>query len=173
MLKYINTLQLKDKNILEPGAGSGLTAIFCAKQNAYVTATDINKTAIENIKINATVNNISMNIIYSDLFENIPFQVFDYIIINPPYYKRKPLTEEQFAWYCGENGEYFDNLFQNVHSYISDKSTILMVLSEDCDIEMIRKKAAENKLTFAEIVKKRIWFETNYIFSIQITAFHP
>ena len=44
---------------------------------------------------------------------------------------------------------------------------------DGCDIEMIRDKAIENKLSFTEKIKKRIWFETNYIFSLQMSAFHP
>jgi release factor glutamine methyltransferase len=38
---------LKNKHVLELGAGSGLIAIKAAKEGALVTATDINPVAIE------------------------------------------------------------------------------------------------------------------------------
>src|SRR6476620_7758593 len=88
LLKYLDQYPLKGKTFLELGAGSGLIAISASKKGANVTATDINPIAVKFLKKNAESNNIHMNIIHSDLFQNITFQHFDFIAINPPYYKK-------------------------------------------------------------------------------------
>jgi release factor glutamine methyltransferase len=64
LLRYINQFFLQQKTFLELGAGSGLIAIYAAKKNAIVTATDINPVAIEYLKKNSDVNNVSITIIH-------------------------------------------------------------------------------------------------------------
>ena len=55
LLQYINQFSLQQKTFLELGAGSGLIAIYAAKKNAMVTATDINPVAVEYLKKNSEV----------------------------------------------------------------------------------------------------------------------
>ena len=107
LLQYITKLPLNKKNFLELGCGSGLISIAAAKKGAKVTATDINSMAVEYMEKNSRQNSVGMEIIRSDLFQSIPKQEFDIIAINPPYYKKQPLTEQDHAWFCGVNGEYF------------------------------------------------------------------
>src|ERR1043165_7777238 len=90
LIRCIKKLNLTNKTFLELGAGSGLISIFAAKRNANVTAIDINPIAIEYLKSNAEKNNVSLNIIRSDMFANVPKLAFEIIIIAPPYYKRDP-----------------------------------------------------------------------------------
>lgn len=87
LLRYILTLPLQGKRFLELGAGSGLISIQAAKKGAIVTATDINPVAIDCLRRNCDQNNVTAEIILSDLFAVIPEQPFDIIAINPPYYK--------------------------------------------------------------------------------------
>src|SRR5262249_19238283 len=103
LLNYIKQMPLKERSFLEIGCGSGLISIYAAKKGAKVTATDINTVAIESLKKNSSKNNIELSVIESDLFQNIPVRQFDIVAINPPYYKKKPVTEIDYAWYCGEN----------------------------------------------------------------------
>src|SRR6476620_8158278 len=89
LLQYISKLPLQGKRFLEPGCGSGLISILAAKNGAMVTATDINPVAVEYLKKNSSQNKVDLEIIRSDLFNNIPEQQFDIIAINPPYYKKQ------------------------------------------------------------------------------------
>jgi release factor glutamine methyltransferase len=157
---------MKGKRFLELGAGSGLIAFSAAKKGAIVTATDINQTAIEYLQKNKAANQSDIEIIYSDLFEKIPQQQFDIIAINPPYYKKNPSTEREYAWYCGEHGEYFDKLFSTINSYIHRDTEIYMVISDDSDLNMINNIAAKNNFKFIPVRTKRIFWEKNYIFKI-------
>jgi release factor glutamine methyltransferase len=167
LLQYISRLSLPGKHILELGCGSGLISIAAAKKGANVTATDINPVAIEFLKKNCRQNKVEMEIIHSDLFQNIPKQPFDIIAINPPYYKKQPVTVKDHAWFCGENGEYFSALFKSLTEYIHTGTEILMVLTEDCDIEMISRFAAQNGFVLTVVYSKKNVLEKNFIFKIE------
>ncbi len=170
LLQYISKIALDKKTFLELGCGSGLIAISAAKKNAVVTATDINPVAVAALKINSVKNNVVIEIIESDLFCNITGRTFDVIAINPPYYKRQPVNTTDYAWSCGEDGEYFSKLFVTLGGYIHTNTEIIMVLFDGCDIEMIRRFAVENNFILALQHSKKNLLEENFIFQIkQIT----
>jgi release factor glutamine methyltransferase len=170
LLQYINRLPLEGKSLLELGAGSGLIAIQAAKKGALVTATDINPIAIQYLHINSVQNNVSPEIIRSNLFADIPKRPFDIIAINPPYYKKQPVTLRDYAWYCGENGEYFSGLFSQLAGYIHKNSEVLMVLCDGCDIKMIETLAAGNGFTLRLMLTKQNILEKNFIYKIEKNA---
>ena len=168
LLKYVDKYPLKEKTFLELGAGSGLIAISAAKKGANVTATDINPMAVKFLKKNCESNNVYMNIIHSDLFQNIIFRHFDFIAINPPYYKKQPGTYKDYSWYCGENGEYFHSLFGSLADYMHPDSIVLMILCEGCDVEMIKAIADKNKFRLLLVYSKQNLLEKNFIFQIKM-----
>jgi methylase of polypeptide subunit release factors len=65
-----------------------LISIYAAQKGAIVTATDINPVAIEYLRENTRANHVHIDILRSDLFDEIPVRVFDIVAINPPYYKK-------------------------------------------------------------------------------------
>jgi FkbM family methyltransferase len=83
----INNLpNIKGKDILDIGCGTGIIGIYCALNGAKkVLAIDINKEAIENTKENIKRNKVKniMKVKQSDLFNNVTGK-FDYIIANLP-----------------------------------------------------------------------------------------
>ena len=131
-----------------------------------IIASDISENVVRNIKLNQKSNNLFFEVIQSDLFDKIPKTTFDVICINPPYYKRQIQTEADFAWYCGENLEYFKALFRSLANYVHSKSLVLMVLSEDCAINEIKEIALANCFDLKLLKSKKIWLEENYIFEI-------
>ena len=169
LIEYISKYDLNDKNILELGAGSGLISVYCAKLKANVTASDINPIAVENINQNAKLNSVNIKVLESDLFDRIETKEFDYIIINPPYFPKNPNNDEEFAWFCGNDFQYFKKLFNQMGNYVNNDSKIIMVLSEDCDIEMIKKIGKQSLFIFTKCYEQKIWGEMNYIFEISKT----
>jgi release factor glutamine methyltransferase len=166
LLNYIKQLPLQGKTFLEPGCGSGLISIYAAKKGANVTAIDINPVAIEILKKNSRQNDVRLTIIQSDLFQNIPQQEFDIIAINPPYYKKQPFSVGDYAWFCGENGEYFSTFFKELNEYIHPGTQVLMVLFEGCDIKMIEELAGENGFYLSCVLTKQNLLEKNFIYKI-------
>jgi release factor glutamine methyltransferase len=167
LLQYIKKIPLQEKRFLELGAGSGLISIYAAKKNAIVTATDINSVATETMISNCRVNKVDVEVLSSDLFDSIPAKNFDIIAINPPYYKGQPKTPYEYAWHCGENGEFFSGLFRQLAGYIHINTEILMVLSDGCDIEMIKTFAADNGFCLHLLLTKSTILENNFIYSIK------
>ncbi|PTX63908.1 release factor glutamine methyltransferase [Kordia periserrulae] len=165
LLEYLKSLDLTDTTFLELGCGSGIISLFAASKGANVTASDINQTALDLLKEASRENEIPLQIVYSDLFENLSNQQFEYIIINPPYYPKTPQNVKERAWFCGEHFEYFENLFQQLPNNLAEHTW--MILSEDCDIETIKNIAQKNQLSFELILEKTVVKEKNYIFSLQ------
>lgn len=166
LIDFLEQKNLNGKSLLELGCGTGMISVFSAKNGARVMATDINPTAIENVKFNAERNETKVEAIESNLFDKITDQKFDYIIINPPYYPKAPSNIAENAWYCGEEFEYFKKLFPSLNTYFDENSTVLMILSEDCELSKIQEIAAENALLFSIETKKKKWGEWTYIYSI-------
>lgn len=166
LMKYLKNLPLEDKEFLELGCGSGLISINAAKKGALVTATDINKTALQLLAKNSRFNNTALRIIESDLFQDIPEQPFDIIAINPPYYKKQPLTARDYAWHCGENGEFFQSLFRDLGKYIHSFTEVCMVLFDGCDMEMISNHASGNGFEMQCMYTHENLLEKNFVFKI-------
>lgn len=166
LISYLDKFNLKEKQLLELGAGSGMISIYCVKKGANVTASDISLSAIENIEINASLNNYSIKVVHSDLFDSIPEQEFDFIIINPPYFPQNPKNESEFAWFCGSDFQYFEKLFAQIKNFLYPPTTALMVLSEDCNIKKIESIAQKNKIEMKQDETKKFWGEKNFIFQL-------
>ncbi len=162
----VQPFDLNQKKVLELGAGSGFISFYCASKGALVTASDISPIAIKGLVKNNTQLKTNLTIIESDLFDKIPGQVFDFIIINPPYYPKNPKNDSEKAWFCGENFEYFEKLFSQIKNFIKSETTVMMSLSEDCDFENIKKIAIKNNLLMKEYRNKMKLWERNYIFNI-------
>lgn len=172
LLKHLLLFPIKKKSLLEVGVGSGFIAINAAKAGAVVTGIDISLAAINNSILNAANICVAVQFIQSDLFSKLQIQKFDFIVVNPPYFKKNPIIETEYAWYCGENGEYFSNFFKELKNFTHVNSIVLMVLSEECDIDFIKNEALKRNFTFNKIKQKRFWWESNYIFKIQPKVAH-
>lgn len=166
LLQFFESRDLTRKKVLELGCGAGAISVRAAQKGAHVLASDVNPDAIKNCQQNGKRNSVSVKSIVSDLFSDIPKQEFDLIIINPPYYPKNPTNDSEKAWYCGENFEYFSQLFSQLGAYIGPQSKVYMILSEDCEIQKIKEIAAKFRFVFALIIEKRKWGELNYIFQI-------
>ncbi|TNE65089.1 MAG: methyltransferase domain-containing protein [Bacteroidetes bacterium] len=140
-LDYLNELHLHEKRVLDVGTGSGALALFAASRKARAAALDINPLAVETARDNARTNGLELSVWESNLFDAVPEQHFDYILINPPYYPRNPQIPEEQAFFAGENLEYFDKLFQQLPQYLAPEGQVLLILSEDCDLPRIDAKA--------------------------------
>lgn len=166
LLNTIDKENVSGLKLLELGAGSGLISFYFAKKGALVLATDINQKAIEGLEFNKLNLNSNIQILYSDLFSQIPKQAFDIIIVNPPFYPKNPKSQEEMAWFCGAEFEYFYQLFSQICDYLHSNSKVFMSLSEDCNIDKIQAIALESNFKFSLLQKKRILGELNYIYQI-------
>jgi release factor glutamine methyltransferase len=167
LLNYFDNIDLSKKYVLELGAGTGLISIFTANKGGFVTASDISLTAVYNIEKNVKMTNANVEVIHSDLFDDVPHRRYDYIIINPPYYKKTPSSEKEFAWFGGNDFQYFRKLFNQLNNNNYENTNIIMVLSDEADLEMINSIAEESNFKMEEVIHKKTWGENHFIFSIK------
>ena len=73
------------KEILDLGCGNGIIGIAIKKAypNSSITMADVNIKCVEISKENAKINKVDVNVIESDMYQNIQSS-FDLILSNPP-----------------------------------------------------------------------------------------
>lgn len=166
LLQFLLQDDLKNKRVLELGAGSGLIGLAAAKAGALVTLSDINPHAIEAMKQSSEKNNIPLILLESDLFHKIPVQGFDYIVINPPYFPREPKDLWESAFFCGSDFQYFKSLFAQIHPILEINTKTYLILNEYCAIKQIKEIAGINQLELELVSEKRKSGEWHYIFEL-------
>lgn len=165
--EFIETLELEGMDVLEVGCGSGLLSLIAASLGANVTSIDINEHAVANTLLNATSNNLKLNVIQSDLFDRLEGS-FDCVLVNPPYFPKNPSSPAGFAWYCGENHSYFHKFFRELGKFVRHRSLIYMILSDQCDIDLISSIALNNGFSLNKTLERDFFVEKNFIFKIAL-----
>ena len=103
-IKTIRTSNIEHRTlkVLDIFAGSGCIGISILKnvKNLLVDFADIDKKAIEQIKINLKLNKIPSQryrIYQSNLFEKIKNKNYNYIFANPPYVAKERIKDVQLS----------------------------------------------------------------------------
>lgn len=171
-LEFISGLELKSKTFLDLGCGSGIIALEAYKKEAKVTALDVSLEAVKNTKENFKLNFINIEdefkVIHSDLFDSLGEEKFDVIAINPPYFFKPASSEFEYAWNCGEKGEYFTQLFNDLDKFCHAATQVFMILAQNCEIERIQNLASTRGITFELVEQRKIKWEQNYIFKLNL-----
>ena len=154
----------KSDSVLEIGTGTGLVSICASYKCSQVTSTDINPYALKCAETNVKLNNrTNINIIHSDLFENIGNK-YDLILFNTPYL---PVTEEEHvndnyskSWDGGENGrEIIDKFLKEAPHYLKKGGKIQIIQSSlsnnEKTLDILEKKGFKVEITAIE----HIFFE--------------
>ena len=139
LIKYININFKETIKILDIGTGSGCIALTLKSKikNSIVDSSDISASALEVAKENAKRNNLKVNFIKSDIFENIEGK-YEVIVSNPPYiaYDEKIMeivknNEPHNALYADNNGLYFyEEILKNASKYLNKRNIIAFEIGE-------------------------------------------
>ena len=83
---------LSGKSVLDMCTGSGCIAISIKKlaKDSKVCGVDISNEALDVAKGNAAINEVDVDFIHSDLFNNVSGR-FDFIVSNPPYIRQSEI----------------------------------------------------------------------------------
>ncbi len=93
-LDFLDNLELKEKKFLDMGTGNGELALKAAENGANVVAADRDPEAVQFTRDRfEDRQDLSAEIIHSDLFENIQTR-FDMIVFNAPYV---PSAEKEYV----------------------------------------------------------------------------
>lgn len=154
-IKYINCKFKLPIDILEVGTGSGCISIALKKElkNVDITATDISKEALEVAINNSKKNNVQIDFINTNIFDNVSSK-YDCIISNPPYisYDEEIMdivynNEPKLALFASNNGlYYYEEILKNAKRILKDKYLICFEIgmNQAKDIEKLVKTYLKN-----------------------------
>ena len=139
-MEYVKKIFPNQKiNMLDIGTGSGCIPITLKKYfpNNNISAIDISQEALEVAKENAKSNNVEINFIHSNIFENVT-GTYQCIISNPPYIKEDEEimdivknNEPHLALYAPNEGLYFyEQIIKEANKCLEDKFIIAFEIGE-------------------------------------------
>lgn len=128
LVKYCNKKFFDKINILDMCTGSGCIAISLKKElDCNVIGVDISKDALLVARDNAKSNDVEINFVESDLFDEVSGK-YNVIVSNPPYisYNEEIMdivrnNEPNIALYAEDNGLYFyKKIIDNIRGFLCD-----------------------------------------------------
>ncbi len=132
--------------------GSGIIAVKAGLAGASGIAVDINPSAVVNAQETFLKYKVPIDVLQSNLFENISPQKFDTIYVNGPFNEGEvhhPLEHSSFG-----AGKFITNLFDHLTEYLDPKGELLIVLAAWSDHDYFIKKA-NSKGFKAEVIDFR------------------
>lgn len=136
------------KSVLDLCCGSGCLGIAIAKNsNTIVDSADVSEKALEVSKINMKKNNVSLNLIHSDMFDNIKNK-YDVIVSNPPYIASEEIDkldkEVKFhdpilALDGGVDGlVFYKQIHDNLINHLNDDGILIMEIGNEQKHDIIK-----------------------------------
>jgi release factor glutamine methyltransferase len=110
LASQIGTAHLsRDAEVLDLGTGSGVCAVFAARQAQRVVAVDINPEAVRCARINVLLHHQEsrVDVRLGDLFAPVSGERFDLVVFNPPFLQGVPQDDRDRAWRSNDVAERF------------------------------------------------------------------
>lgn len=149
------------ERVLDVGTGSGIAALHAAKAGAMVTAVDLNPNAVTCARLNALRNDLKVEVLVSDLFQNVK-GVFDVITFNPPYLPEEgaPSTWMERAWSGGADGaEVVVRFLDEAWKFLAPGGRIYIILSSFGSIRSVLR-TAKQRYDIEMVEEKHLFFES-------------
>jgi 16S rRNA G1207 methylase RsmC len=134
------------KSLLEIGTGTGVVAIFCARNGSRVVATDINPDAVQNARLNVMRHNLGISVREGNLFEPIkPYEKFDYIFWAHPFNNWKtPVRDMLLRSGRDYNYEGLRGYITGAKNHLAPKGKLLLGTGDSADLKTVSAIAARN-----------------------------
>lgn len=153
---------------LEMGCGTGLVAVHCANAGALVTAVDIDPDAVLCTKRNAALNDVLVNVIHSDLFQNVSGH-FEVMVFNPPYLRGAPERPQDRTWAGGVTGtETLFRFLERAVDHLVEGGRMVVVVSSDMDQAALQKVL--RPFTVRELASMRLFFEELKVLELKMAG---
>lgn len=159
--------KLDNVQVLDLCTGSGAIAVSIIKYvpNVKVFASDISKKALEVANKNVINNKVkNVELLESDMFENLKNYKFDFIVSNPPYIESNTIknlskevqNEPEIALDGGQDGlKFYRIILKEAYKYLNKNGYLLLEIGYDQG-EKILKLCKEYSCNLNLITKKPI-----------------
>lgn len=137
LARYVQTQPMPaGTKVLDLGTGSGIGAVFAARQGAQVAATDVSSDAVRCARINALLNGLEsrINVLQGDLFEPVRGEHFDLVLFNPPYFPGRPRDAWEHAW---RSDDVLARFAEGLPGVLPPTGRALVILSSDAEIPAV------------------------------------
>ena len=155
LARFVSSLALKGKSLLDVGCGSGLIAICAARAGARATAVDINPEAVRCTIANSERNRIHVDAQVSDLFSSLNGARFDVIAWNPPFLPGIARSAAESAFYGGPDFETIRKFSGEARAHLSSGGSIYTILSADIDVGRIEDMFRRQQFTVSRVLSAR------------------
>ena len=163
MLEALADLRLQGVRVLDVGTGSGILAAYCVSRGADVTASDIDATAIEELRSLAGRLGITLKLVSCDLFSKIDGH-FDIIVFNPPYLSSREFDDRTVDG--GKHGTVIINRFlDQLGQHLVENGFGLLLTSSLNDPEQLEMSHPD--LSFETVRQQSLFFETLYVLKVR------
>ena len=82
----------------------------------------------------------------------------------------KKITDNtSLAWNAGENGEFFNKLFDQLPFYSTANTEIYMILAENCNTDLISQIASKAGFRMKMFYVKKVKWERNFIYRLSLS----
>jgi len=139
-------------SLLEIGTGTGIIAIYCARNGARVVATDINPAAVENAQFNAKNYHLGIDVRLGDVFDPIPKEEkYDFIFWAHPFNNLPiprsnsvPLSDMLMRSGFDESYKGLTKYIANARDHLTERGRLLLGSGDSADLNMIAEIAETN-----------------------------
>lgn len=143
---------------LEIGAGCGAISLFLAsKWSGKVVASDISPEAVASVRHNADLNHLKIEIIQSDLFDNVGEGDFDLIIFNTPLIDKPPESSIEKYSLCDPDGRILGAYLRGANKHIKRTGLIIFSLCSNSAYEVMDDIALRFRMIALELGASGFW----------------
>lgn len=155
--------------VLDMGSGSGVGAVFAARQGARVTAVDIYPDAVRCARLNVLLNDLTgqVTVVEGDLFAPVAGRRFDLILFNPPFYLGQPVADWDRAW---RSQDVFERFAAELDTFLEQDGRALIVLSTDGDGDHLLALLEQASFDISSLVRKNLINEILTIYEVKRPA---
>lgn len=159
----------KNKSLIDIGSGSGILSLACS---SYYNLSKVFSIEIQKEKANLLKENIKLNgidnieVVNEDLNKvNFPNNFYDYIITNPPYYKKGANIKnekEEFLLSRQEIKMNLSDIFRFSNKCLKDKGKLFMIHKPERLVDII-KESGNLKLKRIKFVQSKAFEKPVFI----------
>ena len=170
--QFIDSLDLRGKQVIDVGTGSGILALAAARAGAQkVFAADINPNAALNAAENGRANGLGDRVtaVCTNLLSALaPRPLFDVILSSPPKHAGEPRNLADRGWHAGPAYRDIAALFDQARERLKPGGRLYVMVSSDSDLDLF------SRLIVAAGFRARLAHEHSILIeSLIIYELHP